>query len=670
MAFEEIIAGALRPFNTGIDVNGADYGPAKKTGKRRFSLTPLIIVDMHFRLTLSRKALLLVAFPLVFELAFIFILVAMLQQLEVERQREAHARDVTNHLNKTLRYLLESGSDGVLINLTGSQVFKDRYTKTWHLLHDETAWLSETVGHEPGEAATVGSITRLLDDCNLCLDVLYKQSLSGTRDNAMPALLRVQKLMETIFATGDGVIEREQAVERAEAQALVQARYNISVFLLAGVVLNIIMAVMLTLYFNAGTTRRLKHLMNNVVKFGSQHELELPQKGTDEIAHLDQVFYDMAIALSNARRKENAIIENAVDVICSVQSDGRITAINPAVRKSWGYSQEELVGSRLSLILLPEEVEETLGALHRAVDGQSPVTFENRIRRKDGSFVDLLWSASWSPTEHSLFCIAHNITERKEIERLKQDFVAMISHDLRTPLTSVQGFLSLLSAGAYNELSQAGKESLAFAETSITRLIQLVNDLLDLEKMEAGRLELRRAPVWLPGLVEDAVNSMQSFAEQQGVVLQCHAPQSCSDVFADPARLLQVIVNLLSNAIKFSPQGSMVTVHIFEKGAFVEVAVEDEGRGVPAELRESIFEKFKQVEPGDERLKGGSGLGLAICKAIIEQHGGSIGVRARQERTGARASGAGRFPGSCFWFQLSKTSGSGKVVEELGSTVS
>jgi PAS domain S-box-containing protein len=627
---------------------------------------------MHFRLTLSRKALLLVAVPLVFELAFIFILIGMLQQLELERQRETHARDVTMHLNKTLRYLLEGGSVSVLSRLTGSEAFENRFRTVNDLLHAEGLKLRELVAKNPDELASLASIDVLLNDCNTSLEIMFKSSLSGDKDSAAPAYLKMHVLFGKIFGTADKLIEREQAEEAAQAQALTQARHNLRYYLLAGVLLNIVMAVLLALYFNAGTAKRLKHLIDNVVKFGSQQALDPPQPGEDEIAHLHQVFYGMAIALASARRKENAIIENAVDVICSVEPDGRITAINPAVSKVWGYAPEEVVGSRLSFIISTADVEETLAALSKSVADRSPVTFENRIRRKDGSFADMLWSASWSPEERSLFCIAHDITERKEIDRLKQDFVDMISHDLRTPLTSVQGFLSLLQAGAYNELSTPGKESLSFAEMSITRLIQLVNDLLDLEKMEAGRLELRRTQLSLPDLVEDAVNSMQSFAKQQSVVLEYFAPQNCSEVLADQARISQVVVNLLSNAIKFSPAAGCVTVRVLEADAFVEVDVEDQGRGVPPELRASIFEKFTQLEPGDERLKGGSGLGLAICKAIVEQHGGQIGVRDRtSERKANSTQGDGRDRvGSCFWFQVPKASDTGRVAQEMGSTVS
>jgi len=628
---------------------------------------------MRFRLTLPRKALILVAIPLAFELAFILILFGMLQQLEVEREREAHARDVTTHLNKTLRYLLDGGSDSVLARLTGNAAFNERFRKVNDLLHEEGLILRGLIGKDPNELAAMSTIDTLLNDCNACVEVLYKQSVNGESPSAVPAFFKMHALTNKIFATADGLIEREQAIEQAEAAALGQARHNVKYYLLSGVALNIIMAIVLALYFNAGTARRLKHLMTNVVKFGSRQELDSPQPGEDEIAQLDQVFYDMATALAIAQRKENAIIENAVDVICSVESDGRITAINPAVSKVWGYAQEEVVGSRVSFITMKGDVEETLAALNKAVSEAAAVTFENRIRRKDGSFADMLWSASWSPEERSLFCIAHDITERKEIERLKQDFVDMISHDLRTPLTSVQGFLELLQAGTYNELSEPGKESLVFAETSITRLIQLVNDLLDLEKMEAGRLELRRSEISLPVLVEDAVNSMQSFAKQQEVVMQFFAPRQCPTVLADQARLSQVVVNLLSNAIKFSPKAGTVTVRVFDSGAFIEVDVEDEGHGVPQDMHETIFEKFTQIQDGGGELKGGSGLGLAICKAIVEQHGGQIGVRGLtpfSAEESNREGFANQPGGSCFWFQVPKASEAHRLAQEMGSTVS
>jgi signal transduction histidine kinase len=219
----------------------------------------------------------------------------------------------------------------------------------------------------------------------------------------------------------------------------------------------------------------------------------------------------------------------------------------------------------------------------------------------------------------------------------------MVSHDLRTPLNSVQGFLELLGAEAYGNLSEDGYDSLEITEASVKRLIALINDLLDLEKMESGMLELRIARTDLKTILSSSIGSVISFAKQADVEVKI-AGDAHLILDADNDRLVQVVVNLLSNAIKFSPKGSQVTIDVAKSPDSVRVNIRDRGRGVPEKMRESIFERFKQVELNDERKKGGSGLGLAICKAIIERHGGKIGVEPGSDNVG-----------SVFWFTLPLT---------------
>jgi PAS domain S-box-containing protein len=626
---------------------------------------------MRVRLTLSRKALILVALPLAFQLVFITILVTLFQRVEAERVEEAHSRDVAEHLNVAMRYLLEVGTLGVISNLTGSHDYREHYRDLEGKLRTKGLELAALVRDDPTQTARVNHINELFDLSNRTMEKAYQALSHGDKDEAMTYWLKTQGIATGLFDTADSLLNDQAAVQVEKVKALVQARNSVTLTLMLGVIINIILAVLLATYFNSGTTRRLQKLMDNVVRFGTQRTLEAPQKGDDEIAQLGQVFYDMAQALQAAVRKESAIIQNAVDVICSIDFDGRITAVNPAAKRLWDYQPEELIGSRLSLITMPEDLDITMESLKQAANQAAPISFENRIRKKDGKYVDMLWSGYWSVEEKSLFCVCHDITERKEVERMKQDFVAMVSHDLRTPLTSVQGFLSVLALGAYNELSPSGMESLSVAEAGITRLVSLVNDLLDLEKMESGRLQLRKQRVSLPELVRSSLNNVEQFAHQQGILLESFVDDSISDIYADQDRLAQVIVNLVSNSIKFAPRGSTVSVEAFEVEEFVEVRVLDRGRGVPIEMREAIFEKFRQTELSDERVKGGSGLGLAICKGIVEEHGGKIGVRDSDKKSAqSRQAAVEGWPGSCFWFTIPKFNDEGKVPGGFKSAVS
>ncbi len=233
----------------------------------------------------------------------------------------------------------------------------------------------------------------------------------------------------------------------------------------------------------------------------------------------------------------------------------------------------------------------------------------------------------------------HDMAEAlAEAARRKQELVAMVSHDLRTPLTSVQAALTLLEAGVYGELSDKARKEVTVAESNTTRLINLINDLLDIEKMEAGKLAMNCQNIPLAPVLEKSFEAVMAFADQHKVEMD--VPGTDLQVYGDSDRLVQVLVNLLSNAIKFSPPNSTVTITVEATSGWVTVKVIDHGRGIPAGFRKAIFERFQQVEPGDASEKKGTGLGLPICKAIIEGHGGLIGVESEEGK------------GSTFWFRL------------------
>lgn len=222
-------------------------------------------------------------------------------------------------------------------------------------------------------------------------------------------------------------------------------------------------------------------------------------------------------------------------------------------------------------------------------------------------------------------------------EQRKQEFISTTCHDLRSPLANIQVSLALAAKGKYGELNDRGVERFAKAEQSIDRLIQLLNELLDAEKMEAGILELELEEFDLSDAIETSVDSVKTLADNSRVSLNVKETSGCK-VNADKARLIRVIVNLLSNAIKFSPAGTDVTVSVQKEGTVYDVRITDQGRGIAPEDREKIFDRFHRVS--ENTGPSGIGLGLTICKKIIEAHGGSIGV---DSTVGS---------GSTFWFRL------------------
>jgi CheY-like chemotaxis protein len=221
-------------------------------------------------------------------------------------------------------------------------------------------------------------------------------------------------------------------------------------------------------------------------------------------------------------------------------------------------------------------------------------------------------------------CVVVDVTERKRKEQLKDEFVSTVSHELRTPLTSISASLGLLVGERAGELPAAAKRLLVIADTNCRRLIHLINDILDIEKMEAGRLIFRLSRVDAASAVTHAINAARGFAERHGVGIRFDATSAGADgaVNADPDLLAQVVTNLLSNAIKFSPAQGEVRVSVDKHDDKVRISVRDHGPGVPSDFKAHIFEKFAQADGTDSRRMGGTGLGLSIVKHIVEGLGG------------------------------------------------
>src|SRR6185369_6677324 len=221
--------------------------------------------------------------------------------------------------------------------------------------------------------------------------------------------------------------------------------------------------------------------------------------------------------------------------------------------------------------------------------------------------------------------VARDIEEEKRIAQMKNDFVSVVSHELRTPLTSIRGSLGLIAGGVAGELPEKARALVEIASKSCERLVRLINDILDVEKIESGKMGFYFAPIELAPLLERALEDNRAYAEGYGVVLRITATAPGARVWGDPDRLLQVMTNLISNAVKFSPRGGTVEVTTARGSGDVRIAVTDHGRGIPPELRPRLFEKFAQADSSSTREKGGTGLGLSISRAIIERHHGRIG---------------------------------------------
>lgn len=589
---------------------------------------------------LSYKVMILVFVPLAFEVVFMLTLNQLLMQAEDLAARAEKSRVIIATAEHVGALVYDSGNDLMVYMQTRDLQWGNRYSAAANEMRATTKSLKQLVESNPTELSIVLRLEQA-ERAHLSMLDRIKQAIDS--GNTLGAMLLGNRLQQQSTGLGSMATEIKRVVALEEEHKILpedQARSQqfVRLCLLAGVIVSIVLALSLALIFGQGTTRRLNILMDNTRRLSRKQPLNPSLTGADEISELDRVFRDMAVALEEASRKERAVVDNALDVICSISSDGKFIRVNPATFKSWGYTPEELIGKPFLDLVIKDDVEKTAKAINELTTAKDVGPFENRISRKNGSSMDILWSAHWSESEQAMFCVAHDITDRKEMERLKQEFVAMVSHDLRTPLSSIKGTLELLGKGTYGALSDTAQNRVTNAGRSAERLIRLINDILDIEKMESGSLQLHKEITLMSELINRSVDSVKSVAEQKEIKIE--TPQNDAELLADGDRLIQVFVNLLSNAIKFSPEGSSIVISLANSDPWIELTVSDQGRGIPVALKDTIFERFKQVHISDSREKGGSGLGLAISKAIVEAHGGSIGVDSEEGK------------GSSFWIRL------------------
>jgi len=354
------------------------------------------------------------------------------------------------------------------------------------------------------------------------------------------------------------------------------------------------------------------------------------------------------VHVRESERRIQTILESAPDPFIAVDLNGCITDWNSRAEAQFGWRREEVTGRSIVDVLIPERFRASSEKSLRQVASSAQVPLggiplERIVMDRSGREIEVEVRAGIvNSGKLQLLCaFMHDISRRKEVERLKTEFVSTVSHELRTPLTAVYGSLRLLAGGVAGQLPAQGKQLLDMSTRSCERLIRLINDVLDVERIASGRLELRPEPLELRALVARALHDTEAYAHELGVRMRLdEARADDARVVADGDRVTQVVVNLLSNAAKYSPRGDEVLVTLGVNEGRARVTVIDRGPGIPPEFRSRMFQRFAQADASDRREKGGTGLGLNICRSIVEAHGGTI---AFESEPGVR---------TAFWFEL------------------
>ena len=380
-------------------------------------------------------------------------------------------------------------------------------------------------------------------------------------------------------------------------------------------------------------------------------------KLTEDYTALNQRLEQQLVQLEEARRQVETsgrklalFAERSPIAVFEFDPQGTVLSMNPAAEHLFGYGASEVVGKPGTDILFPSAVQGDIAERWREMIQKREPRFGIRVATVRRDTVEIICEWNLTPLVNpesrviSVIGQGRDMTQQIEAERMKQEFTSTLSHELRTPLTSIIGSLQLINSGVLGEVDKDVLELTTIAERNGQRLLDLINDILDVEKIESGKLTLVPEVLELGDLVGESVTLNRGFAERFKVRLATPASLPAVKVNADRKRVLQVMTNLLSNAAKFSQEGTAVEVAMDNSGDSVRVEVHDTGPGIPESFRNRIFGRFAQADMSYTRQKGGTGLGLAICKRLMEMMGGRIGFT---DRNGG---------GTTFWFELPRHS--------------
>ena len=592
---------------------------------------------MFSRLNITTKGLILVLVPVVLEVIFVSKLTSMISATYETLARMERSVSALSDLTTKRSQLLEAFCIAVDVHE------KDILKRLKAVQRVQTVSLpDENLVRDYPEMA---EYREALDNFNKHLTVIVEKFRKQVHLNALNGLwvsgIAPQELLPLLMEAreiNDNAMRIEKELGGLQPHELARFRSEFGTWLIGGLLSSYLICLWISRAFYTDTVRRLRHILQNARLISYGQPLRPVQSGTDEIAQLDALLVKAGNELKEARQREFAILDNATDVLCSADRNMKLKEIGKSATRNWGYILDELEGRSILSILSADSVDSTVKAFDKIADENKGGQFENSVICKDGTVRRFLWTLNWQPDDRLFYCVAHDVSQVRAMEKLKQDFLAMVSHDLRTPLNSVSIGLGLLVDERLGELPEAAKAQLGSSRSSMERLSHLLQDLLEIEKYGSGKIVLDKEFTSIFEICEFAKEQLETLARKSDVSFV--GPKNDQAIYVDPKRITQVLVNLLSNAIKYSPSGGKVIFDVRKGERFVEIGISDSGPGIAPEHRDWIFDRFRQSGAAEKIAMKSTGLGLSIAQMIVKEHGGTIGV---ESEVGV---------GSRFWIRL------------------
>ena len=556
--------------------------------------------------------------PLIIQLALISEFMHLYRESEqalVLADRYGELSNTLIHMNSRMFSLIKVFF-GLKLNITNLKSVYEAVDSVCKDFDAPVSKLRELAKDDPQSIDILNRLLKLRDELSDSVEKLASKTNQGIDDSDRDVMAKrfsaVAYRASVALPELEGVLQERAYTKRQKGKRLKEKEgFMIAIF----AVIDFGFAALATVALLNSTSTKLRKLRENVDNYAMGKPLSIPSGGNDEIDVIDRAFFDTAKKLKVLHRKERALIYESQDPIVFLDARANILFANLAASQLVHESQSFLAYVEPAA---QKSVVEFLQDVSRGIERKSLETelqFDKRRR--------VILTAVLEPTENSLLCIIHDITERYEVESIRQEVVSMFTHDLRSPLMSLT--LALDNLEEKPEL-KAHEKTLRRAQGNVDRMSSLINDLLDLYKTEAGLMQFEQMRFLASDLCNSALEEVIDSASHLNVKIEQTLPADDLLVQADYKSLLRIVVNMLSNAIKYSPSGSTVKLNVSLLEDDIAFQVVDSGPGIPDEEQPFVFNRFQQASTSkNSRLAGlGSGLGLAICKAFAERQGGKM----------------------------------------------
>ena len=446
-------------------------------------------------LSLSRKVLILVTLPVLVEVCLFSYISNLVVKVTEARSKAEHARDLGSRFNSIMVLHLRRISVLMVRKLSPEKI-TDKSPEELYITNqviEQVKALRDLVARNPHENEKWSEITAIMANIdNIFVEAAVAYDMSDDMQAAR-AWSRLQHNLDRVFKLSNDITEQSLVVQKDSQNDYEKYDRELKNVISLAIFGSVIFTFAIAIAFNYGTNKRLKKLMDDTRRLAMGKAPEAELSGDDELAAIDQIYHRMHDDLTALRQRERAILDNAADIICSIDEDLRLADINNAALRLWGYEPEALVGKRILDLVADGQKDLTQKKLTEAAEEKAERRFEVSVRTAGGTYADTSWSATWSASERSLYCVISDISERKKLDQLKRDFVAMISHDLRTPLNSTMASLEIVSSPHFT-LAPEVRAHVTRAEHNLRLALSLIQQLLEIERMESGviNLEYRR----------------------------------------------------------------------------------------------------------------------------------------------------------------------------------